>query len=437
MSARPLKVNIVTLGCSKNKVDSEHLAALIPGKRFKVVHDSDTEADVVIVNTCGFIADAKEESVDTILGYANQRKKGLIRKLVVMGCLSERYRKDLESEIHEVDAFFGVNDLTGIALYLADNDSDQFIEESYHYKRQLSTPSHYAYLKISEGCNRQCSFCAIPLIRGMHKSVPVPDLIRESSYLAQSGVKELILIAQDITSYGLDLNNKRGLPDLVRQLCSIGGLEWIRLQYAYPSGFPLRILDVMAEQPKVCRYIDLPLQHISDRMLKAMKRGLGQHKTLQLIDDIRNRVPDIAFRTTLITGFPGESDEDFQMLASFVRDQRFDRLGVFTYSPEEGTSAFRLGDPIPDAVKQERLEHLMEIQQDISLELNRQKVGKQFKVLIDREESEYYVGRTEYDSPEVDNEVLVSKKHEGIRIGNFYPISIISAGEFDLFGEPV
>lgn len=437
MSTRPLKVNIITLGCSKNKVDSEHLAALIPNQHFKVVHDSDAEADVVIVNTCGFIADAKEESVDTILSYANLRKHGRIGKLLVMGCLSERYRKDLLAEIHEVDAFFGVNDLKSIAGFLSDEPSDLLIEQNYHYKRQLSTPSHYAYLKISEGCNRKCSFCAIPLIRGRHRSVPASDLLRESTYLAQSGVKELILIAQDTTSYGLDHDRKRELPNLMRQLSSIEGIEWIRLQYAFPSGFPMQILNVMAELPNVCRYIDLPLQHISDRMLNAMKRGLGQQKTLQLIDEIRTRVPGIAFRTTLITGFPGETDSDFQMLADFVREQKFDRLGVFAYSPEEGTSAFRLGNPVPESVKQERLEHLMEIQQDISLELNRQKVGKQFKVLIDREESEFFVGRTEFDSPEVDNEVLVSKNHKEILIGNFYPIRILSAGEFDLFGEPL
>lgn len=432
-----MKVNIVTLGCSKNKVDSEHLAALIPGTHFEVLHDNDQPSDVVIINTCGFIADAKEESVDTILNFAGQRKRGDIKKLVVMGCLSERYRKELESEIHEVDAFFGVNDLAGIAANLTKGLSVQSFSGNYHYKRHLSTPSHYAYLKISEGCNRSCSFCAIPLIRGNHRSIATPDLISEAKYLADTGVKELILIAQDITTYGLDLNMRNGLYELLEQLCAINGIEWIRLQYAYPSGFPLQILDLMTTQPKICHYIDLPLQHISDRMLKAMKRGLGQHKTLQLIDQIRSKVPDIAFRTTLITGFPGETDKDFDMLANFVRSQRFDRLGVFAYSPEEGTSAFRLGDPVPDEIKQERLEHIMQIQQEISLELNLKKIGRQLKVLIDKEESGFFNGRTEYDSPEVDNEVLISSKSSGLKVGEFYQIKIEQAGEFDLVGSPV
>lgn len=432
-----MKVNIVTLGCSKNKVDSEHLAALIPGSHFEVIHDNDQAADIIIVNTCGFIADAKEESVDAILNYASQRKRGEIKKLVVMGCLSERYRKELESEIHEVDAFFGVNDLAGIAANLTKDLPDQPLSSgNYHYKRHLSTPSHYAYLKISEGCDRSCSFCAIPLIRGKHRSVPADDLLREAAYLANSGVKELILIAQDITTYGLDINRRRGLPDLVEQLCNVNGLEWIRLQYAYPTGFPMQLLDVMAVQPKLCQYLDLPLQHISDRMLRLMKRGVNQQKTLQLIDQIRGKIPGIALRTTLITGFPGETDKDFRILSDFVRDQRFDRLGVFTYSPEEGTSAYSLGDPVPEEVKQERLEHLMQLQQEISLELNGEKIGKQFKVLIDREESGYYIGRTEYDSPEVDNEILVSTKHQGIVIGEFHNIVIEDAGEFDLFGKP-
>lgn len=428
-------VNIVTLGCSKNKVDSEHLAAKLNPDYFKIVHDSNEKAQIVIINTCGFIADAKEESVDTILNFARARKKRSIEKLIVMGCLSQRYKKDLEKEIHEVDAFYGVNDLDSIATLIGAHPDD--LGDMYQYARVLSNEPHYAYLKISEGCDRACSFCAIPLIRGKHLSQSPAKLIQEATRLADSGVKELVLIAQDLTYYGLDLNGKREITSLINQLSQIESIEWIRIQYAYPHGFPFEILSEIRINEKVCKYIDLPLQHITSHILKSMKRFIDKDQTIELIKKIRTEVPGIAFRTTLIVGYPGETDEDFQELMEFVQKQRFERLGVFTYSPEEGTTAYDLNDDVPESVKQERLSRLMELQQGISFEINKGRIGSIEKVIIDREEEEFFVGRTQYDSPEVDNEVLIKKQHGPLSIGEFYLMSIDDADFFDLYARPV
>jgi ribosomal protein S12 methylthiotransferase len=430
-------INIVTLGCSKNKVDSEHLTALLPGNYFSIYHDLPEETDIVIINTCGFIGDAKEESVETILSYAESRKVGKLKKLVVMGCLSQRYKSELEEEIHEVDAFFGVNDLQAIAGFLNPKSSNLESETMYHYKRILSTPSHYAYLKVSEGCDRQCSFCAIPLIRGKHRSVSEEKLMEEAEGLARQGVKEIILIAQDLTFYGIDLYGERRIAQLVQKLSTIEEIEWIRLQYTYPTGFPIDLLNIIDQNPKVCRYLDLPLQHISSHILKSMKRGLNKNQTLDLIRMAREKIPGLAFRTTLITGYPGETEADFAELVHFVESQRFERLGVFPYSLEEGTSAFKLHDSVPDEIKIKRMEQIMEIQQSISLSLNQEKIGQTMRVLIDRIENDLYVGRTEFDSPEVDNEVLIPITTQSLQIGEFYNILITGAGDFDLTGIPV
>jgi len=432
-----LKLNIVTLGCSKNKVDSEHLAGLLPANMYQIRHDSDKKADVVVVNTCGFIGDAKEESIDTILSYAAARKQGDVKQLIVMGCLSERYKKALENEIHEVDAFFGASDLDAIAkLLTATTDSNSRLVP-YHYKRVLSTPRHYAYLKVSEGCDRGCSFCAIPLIRGKHKSIPIPDLVNEARYLASKGTKELILIAQDLTYYGIDLYGERKIGQLVSQLAEIPTIKWIRLQYAYPAGFPEDLIALMATNPKVCRYLDLPLQHISDRVLKSMKRGLNKKQSLELIQKIRWQIPGLAFRTTLIVGYPGETWEEFDELYDFVKTQQFERLGVFTYSAEEDTPAFALTDDVPETVKNERLERIMALQQEISQKLNAQRIGSVMEVIVDSEEAGYYVGRSMFDSPEVDNEVLISKEGIQMKVGGFYKVMITDASEFDLQGTAV
>jgi ribosomal protein S12 methylthiotransferase len=427
-------INIVTLGCSKNKVDSEHLAGLL-ASGYEILHDSDAESDVVVINTCGFIGDAKEESIDTILSFAEARKSGDINKLIVMGCLSQRYNQELKKDIHEVDAFFGVNDFNAIATLLQVETNS--LQQQYHYNRVLSTPQHYAYLKISEGCERSCSFCAIPLIRGKHRSVPVDRLMDEARNLAAAGVKELILIAQDLTYYGIDINGKRQITYLIDQLSQIDGIEWIRLQYAYPIGFPDELINLIASNPKVCNYIDLPLQHISQRILKSMKRGVDKDQTINLIRRIREKVPDIAFRTTLIVGYPGETEDEFDELVSFVEDQRFERLGVFAYSAEEGTSAFDLEDDNPMEVKQDRVNRIMELQQDISLKINTSKIGKIEKVLIDRIEDYYFVGRTQYDSPEVDNEILISKEDHELVIGQFYSVLITAADDFDLYATAI
>jgi len=425
------RIHIVTLGCSKNTVDSEHLGALFAPEQYQVLHNTDLQADVVVINTCGFIGDAKEESIDTILAFAQQRKANQIKQLVVMGCLSQRYKKYLEEEIHEVDAFFGVDQLKEVAAMI---QQKELINIPEHYKRNLSTPAHYAYLKISEGCDRKCSFCAIPLIRGKHVSVPEDVLIKEAQELATSGVKELILIAQDLTYYGIDLTGKRMIVSLIEALAEIDGIEWIRLQYAYPAGFPEELIDLIETHPKVCNYLDMPLQHINSELLKSMKRGLDGGHTRELVRKIRQRIPDLAFRTTFIVGYPGETKEMFEELCDFVREMRFERMGVFAYSAEEDTSAFDLGDDVPEDVKQERVEMLMAIQQDIALELNQQKIGSIQKVLIDRKEGDYYIGRTQYDSPEVDNEVILSGK-QSLEIGEFYDLSISGAESFDLYAE--
>lgn len=425
-------LNIVTLGCSKNKVDSEHLAALL-NDSYKIVHDSDEKSDAVIINTCGFIGDAKEESIDTILEYAELRKAHKIKKLYVMGCLSQRYKKELDAEIHEVDAFFGVEPVQQVAAEILKTDC----RAEYCCDRVLSTPSHFAYLKISEGCNRRCAFCAIPLIRGEHKSVPMENLIKETEILAKKGVKELILIAQDLTYYGYDLDGKSHIVELVQRLSEINGIEWIRLHYGYPLGFQDDLLELMRDNPKICHYIDLPLQHISTPILKSMRRGVDKEQTIEFVKNVRKHLPDIAFRSTFIVGYPGETEEQFEELIDFIKEMKFERAGVFAYSAEEGTPAFELDDDVPEDVKQSRVDKFMSVQQDISLKINDKRVGKIEKVLIDREEGDYYVGRTQYDSPEVDDEVLVAKKNNNIKIGSFVTVRITQADFFDCYGEVV
>jgi ribosomal protein S12 methylthiotransferase len=426
-----MTINVITLGCSKNLVDSEHLLAQFRASGYRVLHDDfDHPADMVIINTCGFILDAKEESVDTILSFVEEKKEGRIRKLFVMGCLSERYREDLEREMPEVDGFFGVWELPRI-LEAAGSRLDQELLSD----RVLTTPGHYAYLKISEGCNRSCSFCAIPGIRGPQQSLSMESLVEESRILVSRGVKELILIAQDLTNYGIDLYGKRTLPELLRKLVQISGLEWIRLHYAYPTGFPEEVIDLMAKEEKICNYLDIPIQHVNDEVLMAMGRGHKRDKLESLLNKFRSRIPDVALRTTVLTGFPGESEEAFEELRTFLGDFRFERLGVFPYSHEDDTPAFRqLTDAIPEQIKASRAESLMAQQQEISLSLNEEKVGKTFKVLIDRKEAEYYVGRTQYDSPEVDNEVLIPED-QALQPGEFYQVKITGAEDFDLYGR--
>jgi ribosomal protein S12 methylthiotransferase len=426
------KINMVTLGCSKNVVDSEYLMKQLDINGWEVLIDSnDPTADVVIINTCGFIADAKEESIDTILRFVEAKRKGLISKVFVMGCLSQRYKAELQLEIPDVDGYFGVDQLADILQSLNTSYSSAFAN-----RRLISTPKHYAYLKISEGCSWGCSFCAIPLIRGKHISKPIPELLDEAQWLAKEGVKELILIAQDSTFYGKDIYGERKLPELVGKLSAIDGINWIRIHYAYPSGFPLDLLKVMGENPKVCKYLDIPFQHISDRMLKAMRRGISKKQTVELIEMIRREIPEIAIRTTLLVGHPGETEQDFNELMDFVRTYRFDRLGVFTYSHEEGTHSATLIDDVPDDIKQRRAELVMELQQEISLENNQNRIGKVLEVIIDREEGGYLIGRTEFDSPEVDQEVFMSKPH-----GNkIFPADIVkcqikSAEDYDLMGD--
>lgn len=428
------KVNIITLGCSKNLVDSENIFTQLKANNFDVKHESTTDdSNIVIINTCGFIDNAKEESINTILRYADAKAEGIIDKLYVTGCLSQRYKPELEADIPEVDAFFGTNELPRLLKTLKADYKHELVGE-----RLITTPSHYAYLKISEGCDRPCSFCAIPIMRGKHVSTPVEQLVQQAKNLIKNGTKEIILIAQDLTYYGLDLYKKRTLADLLRRLSDIDGLHWLRLQYAYPSGFPLEVLDVMQERDNICKYLDMPLQHSSDRMLKIMRRGITNQKTVELIDTIRQKMPDLALRTTLITGHPGETDEDFEHLVNFVRQINFDRLGVFTYSHEEQTHAGNMVDDVPDSVKQERAEYLMSIQQEISYNKNQKRIGDTYKVLVDRVEGDYFIGRTQYDSPEVDNEVLI-RKNENIYlpIGDFCRVNIVDAAEFDLFGTPI
>ncbi len=423
------KVNVVTLGCSKNLVDSEVLMRQLD-HRYEVINDSNEASDIMVINTCGFIADAKEESIDTILNAIEAKKAGQLKKVVVTGCLSQRYKKELQNEMDDVDAFYGVNDLPQILKDLEVDYKKELLGE-----RHLTTPSHFAYLKVSEGCDRHCAFCAIPLIRGKHISQTFENVVTEAEKLAAAGVKELLLIAQDITYYGLDLYGKRRIAELVRRLSEIDGIRWIRLHYAYPAGFPEDLLDEIRNNDKVCNYLDIPLQHISSRILKSMKRGLDGEGTRRLVQAMKEKVPGIAIRSTFIVGYPGETEEEFQQLLDFIAESKFDRLGVFQYSPEEDTAAFALEDDVPAAVKQDREDRLMELQQGISLELNEAKVGKVFTTLIDKQDGDYYIGRTQFDSPEVDNEVLIPVSSGVLEIGNFYEVKITASDFYDLYGE--
>ncbi len=423
-------VNIITLGCSKNLYDSETLAGQLEKQGREVSHEG--HGNIVVVNTCGFIGDAKEQSVNAILEQVERKRRGEIDRLYVSGCLSQRYMDELRGELPEVDGFYGVNDMKAILAVLGADYKKELAGE-----RLLSTPRHYAYLKISEGCDRACSYCAIPLIRGKHISRPVEELTEEARILASKGVKELILIAQDLTYYGMDLYGRRRLADLVRGIAEVDGIEWIRLHYAYPNGFPEDVLEVMASEPKVCKYLDIPLQHISDRILKSMKRGSTKEQINALLDKIREKVPGVALRTTLIVGYPGETPEEFEELKAWVREQRFDRMGCFAYSEEEGTSAAQLEDDVPDEEKQRRVEELMEVQREISLQKNEEKVGKTLRVLIDTEQPDVYIGRTEYDSPEVDNDVFIDREKYRVPTGGFVKVEVTSAGVYDLFGIPV
>ncbi len=427
------KVQLITLGCSKNFVDSENLITQLHYNDYDVEHnpEGDRIADIVIINTCGFIDRAKEESVNTIIEYANFKSEGKLSKLYVTGCLSQRYKDQLEVEIPEVDSYFGTMEMPALLAKLNADYKHELIGE-----RIISTPSHFAYLKISEGCNRTCSFCAIPLMRGKHVSVPLETLILQARNLAKSGVKELILIAQELTYYGLDIYKKRSLSELLIELCKVDGIEWIRLHYAYPSKFPTEILEVIREQEKICNYLDIPLQHISDSVLDRMHRQITKAESRDLIQKIRQDVPGIAIRTTMLVGFPGETENEFEELCQFVKETRFNRLGVFMYSHEEDTSAYQLVDDIPEEIKQARAQRLMEIQTEISLDNNRLLIGRELKVLIDRKESEYFVGRTEMDSPEVDNEVLISVRHY-CRVGDFVNVKITDCTEFDLYANPI
>lgn len=421
-------INVVTLGCSKNVYDSEVLMGQLRANNKQVVHEQ--EGDIVVINTCGFIDNAKEESVNTILSYVQKKQEGLVEKVFVTGCLSERYKPDLIKEIPDVDQYFGTTELPSLLAALGADYKHELVGE-----RLTTTPKNYAYLKIAEGCDRPCSFCAIPLMRGKHKSKTIEDLVIEATKLAADGVKELILIAQDLTYYGLDLYKKRALKELLEALVRVEGIEWIRLHYAFPSGFPLEVLDLMRQEPKICNYIDIPLQHISDPILKSMRRGTTQEKTNALIREFRERVPGMAIRTTLIVGYPGETEEDFNLLKQWVKETKFDRLGCFTYSHEENTHAFNLEDDVPDEVKMDRSNQIMALQSDISWTLNQRKIGKEFRVVIDRKEGEYYVGRTEYDSPDVDNEVLIPAQAGYLRQGDFYTVRITDAEDFDLYAE--
>lgn len=426
------KINVVTLGCSKNQVDSEVLLAQLRGNGIQAVHEStDDDANVVVINTCGFIDNAKQESVDTILRYVDAKEDGIVDKVYVTGCLSQRYKDDLEKEIPLVDGWFGTRDLSRLLKVFKADYKQELVGE-----RILTNPAHYAYLKISEGCDRPCSFCAIPLMRGNHISRPMEELATEAKNLARNGTKELLLIAQDSTYYGLDLYRKRNLAELLNRLCDVEGIEWIRLHYAFPSGFPLDVLQVMNDQPKICRYLDIPLQHGSTKMLQLMRRGITREKTEELIDTIRARVPGIALRTTLIAGHPGETEADFEEMLSFVERQGFERLGVFQYSHEENTHAFSMADDVAPATKQERADAIMELQEGISLAHNQKRIGETLKVIIDRKEGGHYIGRTEFDSPEVDNEVIISSSGEYLRTGDFADIKISGATEFDLTGTP-
>ena len=432
-SLKQNKINIITLGCSKNLVDSEVLLSQLKGNEIEATHESEkNDANIIVVNTCGFIDNAKQESIDTILSYVSEKEAGKIDKLFVTGCLSHRYKDELEAEIPQVDAFFGTLELPGLLNALGADYKHELIGE-----RLTTTPQHYTYLKISEGCNRPCSFCAIPLMRGKHVSKSIEQIILEAQNLVKNGTKEIMLIAQDSTYYGLDLYGERKLKDLLEALTKVEGLEWIRLHYAYPSQFPEDILPLMAEDNNICKYLDIPVQHISDNVLKIMRRGITRRRTYELLNTIKEKVPGITLRTTILVGHPGETMQDFEELKQFVQDFEFDRLGVFTYSHEENTHAHTLIDDVPAEEKQRRAEELMALQEDISLRKNQAKIGQTFKVLFDRKEGAYFVGRSEADSPEVDNEVLVKAAENFVRLGDFANIEITEAESFDLFGKIV
>jgi ribosomal protein S12 methylthiotransferase len=429
-SLKKNKINVITLGCSKNVYDSEVLMGQLKANGKEVVHEQ--EGNIIVINTCGFIDNAKEESVNTILEYADKKEQGLVDKVFVTGCLSERYRPDLEKEIPNIDQYFGTTELPLLLKALGADYKHELIGE-----RLTTTPKNYAYLKISEGCDRPCSFCAIPLMRGKHVSTPIEKLVIEAEKLAKNGVKELILIAQDLTYYGLDLYKKRNLAELLEALVKVEGIEWIRLHYAFPTGFPMEVLDLMKREPKICNYIDIPLQHIADNVLKSMRRGTTYEKTTNLLKEFRKAVPEMAIRTTLIVGYPGETEEDFQILKNWVQEMRFERLGCFAYSHEENTHAYSLVDDVPDDVKQQRAMEIMDIQAQISWDLNQEKIGKVFKCVIDRKEGTHFVGRTEFDSPDVDNEVLIDATKFYLKTGDFVNLKIIDATEFDLYAEPI
>ena len=428
-SLKKNKINVITLGCSKNVYDSEVLMGQLKASGKDVVHEQ--EGNIVVINTCGFINNAKEESVNTILEYVDKKDQGIVDKVFVTGCLSERYRPDLEKEIPNVDQYFGTTDLPLLLKALGADYKHELLGE-----RLTTTPKNYAYLKIAEGCDRPCSFCAIPIMRGKHVSQPIEKLVKEAENLAKDGVKELILIAQDLTYYGLDLYKKRNLAELLENLVKVEGIEWIRLHYAFPTGFPMDVLELMKREPKICNYLDIPLQHIADNVLKSMRRGTTQEKTTKLIEDFRALVPEMTIRTTLIVGYPGETEEDFQILKNWVEEMRFERLGCFAYSHEENTHAYTLEDDVPEEIKQARATEIMDIQAQISWELNQEKIGKTFKCIIDRKEGPYFVGRTEFDSPDVDNEVLIDASKFYLKTAEFANITITDATEFDLYGEP-
>ncbi|WP_299251404.1 30S ribosomal protein S12 methylthiotransferase RimO [uncultured Lacinutrix sp.] len=429
-SLKKNKINVITLGCSKNVYDSEVLMGQLKASGKDVVHEE--EGNIVVINTCGFINNAKEESVNTILEYMQKKEDGDVDKVFVTGCLSERYKPDLQEQIPNVDQYFGTTELPGLLKALGADYKHELIGE-----RLTTTPKNYAYLKIAEGCDRPCSFCAIPLMRGKHKSTPIENLVIEAEKLAANGVKELILIAQDLTYYGLDIYKKRNLAELLENLVKVEGIEWIRLHYAFPTGFPMDVLDIMNREPKICNYLDIPLQHISDSILKSMRRGTTKEKTTKLLKEFRAAVPDMTIRTTLIVGYPGETQEDFEELREWVREMRFERLGCFTYSHEENTHAFNLVDDVPQEVKQDRANEIMEIQSQISWELNQEKIGQEFKVIIDRKEGEYFIGRTEFDSPDVDNEVLINATTTYLKTGEYTTVKVTEAADFDLYAEPI
>ena len=429
-SLKKNKINVITLGCSKNTYDSEVLMGQLKASGKDVAHEQ--EGNIVVINTCGFIDNAKEESVNTILEYVEKKEQGIVDKVFVTGCLSERYRPDLEKEIPDVDQYFGTTELPLLLKALGADYKHELLGE-----RLTTTPKNYAYLKIAEGCDRPCSFCAIPLMRGTHVSQSIEKLVREAEGLAKNGVKELILIAQDLTYYGLDLYKKRNLAELLENLAKVEGIEWIRLHYAFPTGFPMDVLDLMKREPKICNYIDIPLQHISDKILKSMKRGTTKEKTTKLLQEFRERVPGMAIRTTLIVGYPGETQEDFEILRDWVQEMKFERLGCFTYSHEENTGAYVLEDDVPQEVKQARAAEIMDLQSQISWDLNQEKIGQTFKCVIDRKEGQYFIGRTEFDSPDVDNEVLVDASKFYLKTGDFVNLKITDATEFDLYAEPI